>query len=328
MTKLERRPSRRAGNRAIKVPDPELRQLRVFVTLVDRGTMSAAARALGVAQSTVSEVVDSLERVLGTRLVSRRRGAHDIALTPAGEALLPHARGLLVALQDAKIAVAAVDRAVRGSVEVIANESISTYLLPRALRELRSRWPNMRFAVTTGMCPDITDGLSTGRYDVGLMLQTGSCESTAAREGVVFLTEIPLIVFSAAAHPLAPQPSELPIQRERLAPYTLFVSDSRGHFHDLVRDFFHADGLPGPRLAPTGSVEAVKQSVATDPRGLGVLPAYALSKELHGGLLRALALQPEVPRVRLEAMVYRTRAPAHPAVAALLDVLRQEAPLS
>lgn len=34
-------------------------------------------------------------------------------------------------------------------------------------------------------------------------------------------------------------------------------------------DFFHADGLPGPRLAPTESVEAVKLSVATDPRGLG-----------------------------------------------------------
>lgn len=146
----------------------------------------------------------------------------------------------------------------------------------------------------------------------------------AARDGVVFLSEVPLIAFSAAAHPLAPQPSESPIRRERLAPYTLFVSDSRGHFHDLVRDFFHADGMPGPRLAPTGSVEAVKLSVATDPRGLGVLPAYALSKDLQVGRLRALPLQPELPRVRLEAMVYRTRPPAHPAVAALVDVLREE----
>jgi len=86
--------------------------------------------------------------------------------------------------------------------------------------------------------------------------------------------------------------------------------------------FFNVDGLPSTRLEPTGSVEAVKHNVATNPLGLGVLPLYALREELKGGQFRRLSIEPEVPQVRLEAAMSRMRPSAHPAVAALLDVLR------
>jgi DNA-binding transcriptional LysR family regulator len=312
------------------VLDLEFRQLRAFVRLVDHGSMTAAAHDLGVAQSTVSELVAALERALGTRLVTRRRGVHGVALTPAGQALLPYARSVLASLQDAHVAVAAVDREVRASVEVIANESVSTYLLPRALGELRKQWPNTRFAVTVGMCPSITGGVSTGRYDLGLMLQTKDCppthasgdESAAALTGGLSLTEVPLVVFAPAGHPLTSRATGARVQRDQLAPYTVFVSDARGQFFEMIRTFFRCDGVPGPRLEPAGSVEGVKQSVIADPLGLGVLPGYALDEELRTGRVRAVLLQPDLPPLRLEAMLYRGRSPRHPAIMALLDTLR------
>jgi DNA-binding transcriptional LysR family regulator len=332
MTKKEPRPSDRTAHRERGWAfDLEFRQLRAFVALVDHGSMTAAARKMGVAQSTVSEVVAALERALGTRLVSRRRGVHGVTLTPAGNALLPSARNVLASLEDAHVAVAAVDREVRASVEVITNESVSTYLLPRALGELRRKWPNTRFAVTVGICPSITRGLSAGRYDVGLMLQTNHCAPTHAAgaaasadvpAGGVILTQVPLVVFAATGHPLNSPAHDGRVKRDQLASYTLYVSDARGYFFDLIRDFFRDDGVPGPRLEPTGSVEGVKQSVATDPLSLGVLPAYALGEELRTGRLRALPMQPGLPPVRLEAILYRTRPPTHPAVAELLDTLR------
>ena len=316
--------------------DLELRQLRAFVVLVDSGSMSAAARLLGVAQSTVSEVVAALERALATRVVVRRRGAHGVALTPAGEALLPYARSVLASLEDAQHAVAAVDQRVRASIEVIANESISTYVLPRALGEVRRAWPNMRFAVTVGMCPRITTGLSTGRYDIGLMLQTPRCppaiiipgasggevDEAGALPAHEVLSEVQLVLFVGSDHPLTARERGAAVARDRLAPYTLFVSDARGYFFDLVRDFFRSDGVPGPRLEPTGSVEAVKHSVLTEPLGLGVLPRYALGAELRAGRLRTLPVRPELPPMRLEAMLYHKRPSAHPAVTALLDAVR------
>jgi len=294
--------------------------------------MSAAARALGVSQSTVSEVVAALERTLATRIVTRRRGGRGIALTPAGEALLPYARDALAALTTARLAVAAVDQRVRATVELIANESVSTYLLPHALSEVRRQWPRMHFAVTVGMCPQITSGLSGGRYDVGLMLQTPRCPPAPASPKVQrvsdmapeqeCLSDVPLVVFAGPDHPLVSRERVSAVARDRLTPYTLFVSDARGYFFELVRDFFRSDGTPSPRLEATGSVEAVKHSVTSDPLGLGVLPLYALGAELRAGQLRAVSTRPELPRMRLVAMRYRTQPPAHPAVIALLDVLR------
>ena len=70
----------------------EVRHLRAFVALVDHGSMTAAAQALGMAQSTVSETMAALDRTLGTPAVTRRRGTRGHRLTPAGRALLPHAR--------------------------------------------------------------------------------------------------------------------------------------------------------------------------------------------------------------------------------------------
>src|SRR5215208_5870 len=232
MTTKEGRPNGRAAHRESGwALDLELRQLRAFVMLVEQGSMTAVARALGVAQSTVSEAVAALERALGTRAVARRRGVHGVALTPAGEALLPYARSVLAALEDAHVAVAAVARDVRASVEVVANESVSTYLLPRALAELRERWPNTQFAVTVGMCPSITKGLASGRFDVGLMLQTRECAPAAlagasgpaaAPSGGLLLTEVPLVAFSGARHPLLSRAAAAQVPLDRLAPYTVF----------------------------------------------------------------------------------------------------------
>jgi DNA-binding transcriptional LysR family regulator len=61
--------------------------------------------------------------------------------------------------------------------------------------------------------------------------------------------------------------------------------------------------------------------VRADPLGLGVLPLYAVGDELRSGQLRVLSMQPDLPRLRLEAMVYQTRPPTHPAITALLDTL-------
>ena len=78
----------------------EIRQLRAFVAIVERKRVTAAAEALGLAQSTVSEALSALERALDTPLILRRRGGHGLELTEAGRALLPHARRILSAVDE------------------------------------------------------------------------------------------------------------------------------------------------------------------------------------------------------------------------------------
>jgi LysR family transcriptional regulator, nitrogen assimilation regulatory protein len=52
----------------------ELRQLRTFVALVENGSMTAASQSLGLAQSTISEALASLEKIFGTPVFMRERG--------------------------------------------------------------------------------------------------------------------------------------------------------------------------------------------------------------------------------------------------------------
>ncbi|PYQ64885.1 MAG: hypothetical protein DMF53_06575 [Acidobacteria bacterium] len=305
----------------------ELRHLRAFVALVDHGSMTAAAQALGMAQSTVSEAMAALDRTLGTPAVARRRGARGNLLTPAGRALLPHARRVLAAVEDAQAAVAAVTREARASVDIVANESVSSYLLPDALALLRDRWPGTRFAVTVGTCQAVRDGVARGRFDVGLLLATGAEEAgpapaaETAWQPVMLLAEVTLVLFGGGGHPLALAAA---VPRARLAPYRIFASDASGDFHAMLRSFFQGEGLPSPRLEASGTIDAVKRSVLAEPLALGVLPDYALAEDLRAGLARAVPVRPGLPRLRLEAHVCETR-PLAPAAVDLVQVLRAAA---
>ena len=302
----------------------EVRQLRVLLAVVEHESVSAAALALGLAQSTVSETLAALDRAVGTPTIIRKRGAHRIALTATGEALLPHARAVLQQLDEAQVAVAMVTRRARARVNVIANESVSTYVLPPSLGGLRRRWPNTGFSVSVGTCDDVRAGIELGRCDLGLLLEEDTVTSaggdSAAASRRVLATAIPLVVFAGRRHPLVRRKTLTAVQRSALEPFTMFVSDAAGDFAELLQNYFGEGDLPGPRLESTGSIEGVKRGVSDDENALGILPQYAVAEELQGGRWRALPLSPSTPRMRLVALL-----PAgdrrHPAVTELIEEL-------
>ena len=158
----------------------EIRQLRAFVALVEQKRVTAAAEALGLAQSTVSEALSALERALDTPLILRRRGGHSLELTEAGRALLPHARKILSAVDDAHTAIAAAASRAQTHVEIVANESVSTYLLPSILPTLRQHWPQTRFTVSVATCAGVREGVAGGAFDVGLLLEELEVDGSSA----------------------------------------------------------------------------------------------------------------------------------------------------
>jgi DNA-binding transcriptional LysR family regulator len=117
------------------------RQLACFVAVVDEGSFTRAARAIGIAQPSLSQHIRTLEEELNGRLLERLpRG---VALTPAGRALLPEAR----------LAVRAVERGRRGARSALALEtgeleiatvlSMAVGLLPRYIRIWHERYPDV-----------------------------------------------------------------------------------------------------------------------------------------------------------------------------------------
>ncbi|MEP6730767.1 MAG: LysR family transcriptional regulator [bacterium] len=299
----------------------EIRQLRAFVALVEQGGVTAAAQTLGLAQSTVSETLSSLERSVGAAVFLRRRGSHDLVLTDAGQVLLPHARSVLAMIDAAHVAVAGATTAARARVAIATNESLSTYVLASPLDALRRTWPNTTFEVTIMMCTGVLSGVHAGEYDLGLLLHPSEDNPASTPvDRTVVCEDVPLVIFAQPTHVLAKSGKGGHVRRDALAAYPLYLSDSAGDFHTLVRRFLEHDGLPAPRLQTTGSIEGVKRGVLGDPRALGMLPAYALADELSDGTLVSLSVHPRPPHMRLEALMSKTRA-QHPATRQLLEAV-------
>ena len=70
--------------------DPEVRQLRALLAVVDAGSFTAAADVLGTSQASVSRTVAALERALGARVLQRT--TREVSLTPVGARVVGHAR--------------------------------------------------------------------------------------------------------------------------------------------------------------------------------------------------------------------------------------------
>ena len=252
----------------------------------------------------------------------------DSARTAAGRTLLPHARRILAAVDAANAAMASATSRVPAALAIVANESISSYVLPEILPRLRRRWPGTRFTVSIAACAGVRDGVADGRFDLGLLLEEDARpdgtrrrpQSARGSERRVVLTDVPLVLFAAAGHPLASQRRSDWIRQRALAELPLFISDAAGDFHRLVRRFFKARGPDGPSIEATGSVEGVKKAVLADPRAIGLLPAYAIADELLAATLVPVSLRPEPPSMRLEALLSIER-PRHPSMEELLSAI-------
>lgn len=121
-------------------------RLETFVQVARHGSLSAAARALGVSTSAVSQQVGTLERECGVSLVERR--SRGVLLTDAGQALLPRAEEVIRALEDTRTTAAQLTGSLAGTVRVGSIASGAAALLLPAIHHLRRSAPEIEMKVS------------------------------------------------------------------------------------------------------------------------------------------------------------------------------------
>lgn len=118
---------------------------RAFLVTAEEGSLSAAARALGMAQPTLGRQVDALEEELGVVLFERvGRG---FTLTPGGLELLEHVRAMGEAANRVSLTSTGQSQAIEGTVRITASEVHAAYLLPPILKKLRQSEPGIRIEI-------------------------------------------------------------------------------------------------------------------------------------------------------------------------------------
>lgn len=266
--------------------DLEIRHCRVLVAVSDHRSVSAAARELGLAQSTISETLLSLERVIGAPIMLRRPG-REATLTVAAETLLPHARALIAASVGAVTAVS-VDN--RGVIRLGAVESVSSYILPKALTEFRAHWPSVEVQINIGLCDDLRRRVQRAELDAALTLDGAYSADTQTD------------IFSRCVSParlcfvVSRRPScRTRISRTDLSGRIFLLPDPEGAFPTLLRAWF---GAPAnvPRFISAGSIGGVINGVQNSDV-VGILPHYAVAEQLASAALFELNVQESPPEV-------------------------------
>jgi len=178
----------------------DLTDLQLFVCVNDTGTLTAGARSCHMTLASASERMRALERALGDVLLVR--GARGVRPTAAGEALLEHARGVLLQLDAMDAELVRWRGGLLGSLRLQGNTAACRELLPDALASFLPAHPGATITLEEHRSEEIVEAVRAGRADGGVV------SDAVDRRGLqgLALRADPLALVLPSSHPLAGRP--------------------------------------------------------------------------------------------------------------------------
>ncbi len=258
-------------------------ELKAFDATARTGSMSAAARLLGIRQPTISAHIAGLEKRFGVELFVRR--GRGVELTTFGQGLHEISNRIYQAEQQAALLLLSARSQYEGHLKVAA---VGPYNVLPMVKRYRTLFPRIRLAINIGDSKQIVDSILDHRADVGVMLHAVDDQ----RVHCIPYRQQPLIVFASSTHPLANRK-------------TMMLSDLEGQEFVLreqgsqTRSVFEAGlavaGVHVRSSLEVGSREAVREAVAQG-LGLGVVAqtAFVADSRLAVLPIKDLALSTHV----------------------------------
>lgn len=260
-----------------------LDQLRKFVTAVDSGSFSVAARQLGKAQSAVSTAIGLLEADLGVELFDRSR--RNAQLTDAGQLLLREARELLRQADALDNRAQSLSSGSEARLILAFDEALPYAAFSSLLREMSTRFPDLELTLLSGTATEVAGYVAEERAHIAFHFVRGALLAHFEQRHI---GEVPQGVFVAIDHPLARLEV---VQRKDLVQYRQLVM----HTADVH------EATVSPRLWRSDSFYSIAEMVADD-LGWAILPVNvgmddAYDKPLRQVSCPSLALSPLPVRV-------------------------------
>jgi DNA-binding transcriptional LysR family regulator len=179
----------------------DLTDLRLFLCVVESGSITGGAAAAHLALASASARIGGMEALLGLPLLERgRRGIHP---TPAGRALADHARLILRQVEQMRGDLSGFSKGIKAQIRLLSNTAALTGLLPEVLRSFLARHPNIDIDLEERASAEIVRALAEGFGDFGIVADTVDLAGLEARP----LRVDQLVLITACGHALAARPS-------------------------------------------------------------------------------------------------------------------------
>ncbi|WP_236240714.1 LysR family transcriptional regulator [Streptomyces sp. CC228A] len=293
----------------------DIRKLRVLRTLRDRGTVTAAAQALSMTPSAVSQQLSGLARQLGVPLLEAH--GRRVRLTDAAHLVLRHAEAVFAQLEQADAELAAHARGDAGTVRIGAFSTAVPALVVPAVRALRAARPGLEVRVREAEAAEAYGLLAAGDVDVALSLAARAPTARDPRFTRVPLLADPLDVALPQDHPATAAP-ELRLADLAEEPW---IFGGSGPWSEITLTACEAAGFVPDRAHSAAGWPAILAMVGAG-MGVALIPRMAATAGTGGAVVRPLT--PDPPRRHVLAAV-RSGAEASPAIARVLTALRESA---
>ena len=175
----------------------DLSDLRLFLSVVEEGSLTRGAAAMNLALASASERVSGMEAVLGAPLLAR--GRRGVTPTAAGDALVRHARRILLDMEEMRGELRAFGTGLRGRIRLFCNTAALAGSLPSLLCRFLAAHPDLSIALEERTSVQIALALAEGRADLGI---AADIADLAALQTQPYAKDR-LVVVASAAHRLA-----------------------------------------------------------------------------------------------------------------------------
>ena len=175
----------------METPPPDWTLLRSLLAVAEAGSLSAAARQIGLSQPTLGRHIRALEAQLGQPLFARTPDG--LRATEAAAELLPHARAMREAAERLALAAAAQGTGLAGAVRISASRVVAHYHLPPILARFREQHPEIEIDLTA---TDATENLMFREADIAVRMYRPTEPEVAARH----IADLPMGLYAARSY--------------------------------------------------------------------------------------------------------------------------------
>lgn len=295
-----------------------LRQLEVFIAVVETGSFSRGAEAASLTQSTVSQHIAALEGEVGLRLLDRTgQGA---LLTGAGELFLRHARQVLSECDTLRQAMNGFRGLQQVELTVSASNIPANYLVPAILPRLADEHPGITLTLQTGDSRAMLDLLLANNVELAVV---GSHSNERELEFTPLAKDL-LVLAVSTLHPWSRRTT---ISIDDLMERPMVVRESGSGSDQALRQALRQAGFDPARLqiaVRLGSNEAVRQAVIGG-FGAAFLSEISIRQELQRGVLVKVSVS-GFSVLRQFWLVTRSRRTASPAARAFAALMQESFP--
>ena len=268
--------------------------LAMLVRVVDAGGVTRAAEVMYVSQPAVTHRLRRLERVLGARLVERQ--GRRLALTDAGQAILPLARQALRILEQIPAAISEVQGLLRGEIILGASTTVGEFLLPKRLSAFGRAHPHITVRLHIANTQAIVERVLDHSLHAGFV---GLRPTSSTLVTVPFLADT-IVLVAAPSHPLAGRR----VSSKELEQTRLLLREDGSATRAMALSALARCGVDTDVAVGFGSNAAVRTAVLAG-YGVAALSRAVVGDDLEQGRLKLV--RPQDWRCRRRFYIIRRR---------------------